>query len=404
MDTLRIRMYNVLFGDAILVTVPDRSADGKLETRNILFDVGNVLPASKGGADEVFEPIVKDILKVLNGKPLDMYVMTHEHMDHTQGLPYAEKNFYKKSEGQLRKLLKTKYSWLTASSAAHYYDTHPDAKKQKLYFAAVLAQIDRFMKSRIAIGEPIPSEIASLWSNNSPRETEKCVSYLRDLCENPDFVYRGFDAEKSHLFSEKETKIEIWAPEENTADYYGKYSARPLTIEENAPEGKGSQKTTSVTVTPPRGVDAGAFYDLVAMRTNPYENLLAIDQAANNTSVVLCLEWRGYRLLFTGDAEDRSWKMMDKAGVLKPVHFLKVSHHGSCTGTPETELLEKFFPAKSNDGKHRYAAVSTCFGSPYNSIPDDYTLNLIRSRCDGFYATNEGNLKPGKYVDITFEA
>lgn len=133
MDALRVRVYNVLFGDAILVSVPDCGADGKVETRHILFDVGNVLPESKGGADEVFKPVVENILEVLDGKPLDLYVMTHEHLDHVQGLPYAESKFYKKSEGQLCSLLKTKCAWLTASSAADYYDTHPEAKKQHLF-------------------------------------------------------------------------------------------------------------------------------------------------------------------------------------------------------------------------------------------------------------------------------
>ena len=52
MDTLRVRAYNVRFGDALLVTVPDRDpATGTTTTRNILIDVGNVL--NKEGGDGV---------------------------------------------------------------------------------------------------------------------------------------------------------------------------------------------------------------------------------------------------------------------------------------------------------------------------------------------------------------
>ena len=52
MDTLRVRAYNVRFGDAILVTVPDRDpATDKTTTRHILIDVGNVL--SKEGGDDI---------------------------------------------------------------------------------------------------------------------------------------------------------------------------------------------------------------------------------------------------------------------------------------------------------------------------------------------------------------
>ena len=81
---------------------------------------------------------------------------------------------------------------------------------------------------------------------------------------------------------------------------------------------------------PPRGVDAGAFYNLSTSATpTRRRRLLSIDKASNNTSIVLLLEWEGWRLLFTGDAEKRSWRTMDKHGLVGPVDFLKVSHHGS---------------------------------------------------------------------------
>src|SRR3954447_1082013 len=86
-DKLRVRVYNVLFGDAILVSVPDRGPSGKTEQRHILIDFGNAFV--KGGRDDVFEPVMRDILAVLDGRPLDLYVMTHEHLDHVQGLYYT---------------------------------------------------------------------------------------------------------------------------------------------------------------------------------------------------------------------------------------------------------------------------------------------------------------------------
>jgi beta-lactamase superfamily II metal-dependent hydrolase len=402
MDTLQIRIYNVLFGDAILVSVPDRNKNGKVETRHILFDVGNVILDSKGGADTIFKPIVENILKVLDGKPLDLYVMTHEHLDHVQGLPYAEKNFFKETEGQLRGLLKTKYVWLTGSSAPDYYEKHLESKKQQLNFNNLYSRIERFLKSRIALGETIPTQIATMWANNNPRKTADCVKYLRELGEKTYYSYRGFDTQKNQPFNE--LKIEIWAPEENTADYYRKRAAPPLAFGENELNETAPEKTSLTRIIPPSGVDAKAFYDLVDMRTNPYESLLNIDQAANNTSLVLCLEWRGYRLLFAGDAEEISWRKMNQAGVLKPVHFLKVSHHGSYTGTPEPELLEKILPIKAKDKKPRYTAVSTCLGSQYQGVPDEDTLNLIRNRCDRLYATNQDTSNPGEYFDVTFEA
>lgn len=404
MDTLRIRAYNVLFGDAILISIPDRNSSGEVETRHVLIDVGNVLFKTKGGADHVFKQVMKNILEVLDGQPLDLYVMTHEHLDHVQGLLYSEEKFYVESDDELRQKLQTRYAWLTASAAEGYYENHPDAKERHLEFRYIYSEIDRYLRAGVASREPILGAIEALWMNNNPRKTKDCVKYLSNLCDNTSYVYRGFDFEDQHPFHE--TKIEFWAPEENTANYYGKFrpAIKGLGVTELSKSGKG--KPTIIELIPPKGVDAGAFYNLVNSRKNLFENLLAIDKAANNTSVVFCLEWRGYRLLFTGDAEERSWKTMDRKGVLKPVHFLKVSHHGSYNGTPEPELLDKILPLDSHDAKPRYALVST-WEDTYDNVPDNDTLDSIRDRCDKLYEVHKenGNVRsPGDYVEIKFEA
>src|SRR5262245_36511880 len=132
MATLRVRAYNVHFGDAILVTVPDQGT-----TRHVLIDVGNVL-SKEGGDDTVFKPVVEDVLKELGGKPLDLYVMTHEHLDHVQGLYYAATTHALQ--------LKADWAWLTASAAPDYYTKHPEAKKKlellRTAYAALRERMD----------------------------------------------------------------------------------------------------------------------------------------------------------------------------------------------------------------------------------------------------------------------
>jgi hypothetical protein len=363
-------MYNVRFGDAVLVTIPDKDpATGAVARRNLLIDVGNVLN-KEGGADEVFKPVVEDILRVLDGKPLDLYVMTHEHLDHVQGLFHAATRSF--PEGELRRRLDVRAAWLTASAHPRYYDTHPDARRQKDLLAAAYQRI----ASHLA-GGPQESvrQFASLLANNDPRSTSECVDFLRSIApvNRTFYAHRQMDTAGKHPF--KEARFEVWAPEEDTSAYYR--SLLPMATAGPAAGGAAEPAPPRV---PPAGVDAGAFYDLVDWRARGFaDNLLAIDRAANNTSVVLCLEWRGKRLLFAGDAEIGSWRMMEKKGVLKPVDFLKVSHHGSHNGTPDGSILDRFLPKPASGAPKRRAAVST-WDDTYSGIPHTPTNDKLKER------------------------
>ena len=380
MDALRIRTYNVRFGDAILISVPDQDPAGHTEMRHILIDVGNVL-RGEGGEDAVFGAILRDVQEVLDGKPLDLYVMTHEHMDHVQGLPYAAE--------KLGIELDVAHAWLTASAAKDYYDHHPEAKKQHLQLVEAYQSISSFLQ---AVPERETPWIQALMLNNNPNRTADCVDYLRELAAQTTYVYRGIDLAGTHPFHE--TQFQILAPEEDTSAYYGRF--QPMALGVTMGEGR-RPKPRPTRLIPPEGVDAGAFYNLVEARRHGFaENLLAIDKARNNTSVVFTLEWRGWRLLFSGDAEVRSWQTMDKHGALSPVHVLKVSHHASHNGTPQDSILDELLPPAAPDGKRRYALVSTFHGT-YNNVPDEHTLERLSARAE--LVSSEG-LDDGAPVDV----
>jgi beta-lactamase superfamily II metal-dependent hydrolase len=381
-DKLTVRIYNVRFGDAILVTVPDRDPDSGVTTkRRILIDVGNapkVAGSGEGGEDEVFEPVIASILNELGGKPLDLYVMTHEHLDHVQGLFYAAK---KLPALDFANRFKVNRLWLTASAHPDYYDEdkHPNARKKKLEFMAMFQRLQAFLSLNPAAAM---HGLAELLNNNDPTKTGQCVEFLRQL--NPAktvFVHREIKKQDlKHPF--KEAKFEIWAPEEDTSDYYGNFQSLDVGA---VPAPVATDRSTSASpaapaATPPSGVDLGAFLRLLdARRGGIADNLLAIDKAANNTSVVFSLEWRGWRLLFAGDAEIRSWKTMARENVLKPVHFLKVSHHGSHNGTPADDIFDAILPQAPPDNRNRSAAIST-WTETYSGIPHQPTNDRLSSR------------------------
>ncbi|HEX9687681.1 MAG TPA: hypothetical protein VGB47_01260 [Thermoanaerobaculia bacterium] len=402
-DTLTVRFYNVRFGDAILITVPDRNPKTKKVTkRRILIDFGNAptVASPEGGDDSVFKPVVDDLIQELGGKPIDLYVMTHEHLDHVQGLPHADKKTH--PNGELATKLPIDYAWLTGSAREDYYEDHPDAKKKKLAFIEMYEKIERHLK---LAGEDQLAPFRRFLAINNPASTKQCVEFLRTVArKKTSYVHRsvGKPADGTPLFKVKgthpfkEARLEIWAPEEDTSDYYGKF--QPLSLGEVA-AGAGVLAEAAVPPLPPPGVDAGAFYNLVDTRLSGIgDNMLAIDQAENNTSVVFLLEWRKWRLLFAGDAEIRSWQTMNREGVLKPVHFLKVSHHGSHNGTPEDDLFEAILPKKAPDKRKRTACISTWMDT-YPGIPHAATNKRLKSRCD-FHTTLDDPDEPFYEVDF----
>lgn len=150
---------------------------------------------------------------------------------------------------------------------------------------------------------------------------------------------------------------------------------------------------------PPVGIDAGAFYDLVSGRDDVNAaSVLAIDAAANNTSLVIEISWRGWKLLFCGDAEKRSWQTMLANKQLEPVHFVKIAHHGSKTGTV-ADILDTVMPGESPDGKPRQAIVSTRHHMDWPSVPDDDTLKLYSDRCT---LLDTSTVDPGQAVEAKF--
>ena len=380
-ENLVVRMYNIRFGDAILVTVPDKDPrTGRTTTRRILIDVGNapkVAGTGEGGDDAVFKDVMADILDELGGNPLDLYVLTHEHLDHAQGLFFTSTEL---PALDLANRLTVSHVWLTASAHPDYYDPvkgkFPEAMKKRLELDTMYRRVAALMAARPTAAT---NDLAKLLANNDPTKTTQCVEFLRRL--NPGkthYIFRGARLRGTHPF--REASLSVWAPEEDTTVYYGRFIPLDAGAVPIPPEGNRRRLPPPADPRPPAGVDVGAFLRLAqARRGGAVDNLLEIDKASNNTSIVFALEWRGWRLLFSGDAEVRSWKTMNKMGVLRPVHFLKVSHHGSHNGTPADDIFDAILPANPPDARPRHAVIST-WEDTYPGIPDGPTSRRIADR------------------------
>lgn len=382
---LRVRIYNVLFGDAILLTIPEIDEAGNEVKVNVLFDVGNAL-AGEGGRDEVFKAVLENIRDELDHAPLDLYIMTHEHMDHIQGLLHGSR--------KLGIEFKARHLWMTASSAGPaYYNRFPKARTKRLAALAAYEGVAAFLAKSAA---PVPAGITALLAINNPQSSKDCVKHISERGlggVEPRYVHRTADVAGHHPF--RRTKVRLLAPEEDTSIYYGALPPRTLGA---VLDGAAPVSLDTKAITPPAGVAAGHFFDLVAFRSSGMAaSLKTIDKAANNSSVALEIEWNGWRLFFPGDAEEKSWEMMDRSNGLRPVHFLKISHHGSKNGTPRLQL-DKVLPEHVPDGRPRFAVVSTREGA-YSGVPDADTLALVASRA---HLDDTRSLSEGGWFDITF--
>ncbi|MBI3972357.1 MAG: hypothetical protein HY332_13845 [Chloroflexi bacterium] len=383
-EQLTVHAYNVLFGDAILVEVPDGG-----QRRFILFDVGNVV-AGEGGRDQPLLDAFDDIIRRTDGH-VDLYVMTHEHLDHVQGLRLA---------AERGRTLRADTVWMTASSEPGYYDRHPDARQRRLELLEAVEAFDAILGA-----DALPVGLERTHALNVAR-TADYVDHIRRLTPRPHYVHRESDVRDLHPLAEAE--LRILAPEEDTSVYYGRVRAHLALPAHGADRSSGAagarragRKQHPPAPVPPPGVDAGAFYDLIkCLNGGLAESLLAIDKAGNNTSLVVELTWRGRRLLFAGDAEQESWRLMARHADLRPVDLLKVAHHGSRTGRPPAEALDRILPEVRRDGA--VAVLSTHRSDRWKDVPDADAIAELEARTGTLYRTDD--VPPGAPIIVTLES
>jgi hypothetical protein len=375
---IRVRSYNVEFGDCVLFSVNEGSAQ-KPAWKHALFDFGNV--AGKGGPNELFAPIAADIKKVTHNT-LDLLVMTHEHLDHMEGFYHQRKIFDS---------MKVKHVWMSIPSAPDYYQTHPKSRKALAAAQRMLRTCHAEFRARGWLRGASGPMLKALIQNNLTN-TDR-VNYVRKLGKkNVHYLYRGVSTMGKHPF--QKVDFRILAPEEEMSVYYGKALAFARGMGGLRQRFAGVPERRAL----PRHISRTEFERLRdALQSGELDAVQEIDAAKNNTSLVVLATVGGKKLLFTGDAEVESWEKMQKKKLLGPVDFLKVSHHGSWNGTPKFDgksVVETLFPATSSKkGAALVSTKSNVYGT-VNKVPHEETLQLFRKRCEKVYVTED--LKPGK--------
>jgi beta-lactamase superfamily II metal-dependent hydrolase len=373
---IKVRAYNVRFGDCILVSIPVPTGE-----KHVLFDFGNA-PAQvkgKGGTNDVFEPIAKDI-RTRTKKVLDLVVMSHEHLDHMEGF-YSERAIF---DG-----MQVKRVWLSLMSDPNYYKEFKKARKEQRAKKALFDMVERWKRSGAL--SLIPRDVQTVIANNNVLDlsNQQRIEYLRKLGSVAYLSRTRKQAAKNHGLGAG-VKVEILAPESDASIYYSKLPGKPFSLGARLDRatmaiGRTPRRSSRRSLLRPPHMAADEFDRLKEEISQlDIEAVLAIDKAANNTSLVVRLTANGKVLLFTGDAEEESWAQIEKRKLLAPVDFLKIAHHGSINGIPfsgANSVLERLL----KKGKKTIALVSTRRGvygeSKETKIPHHQLMADLKKRC-----------------------
>ena len=380
---VRVRAYNVRFGDCILISFSDGA-----DERHILVDFGNA-PASvrgEGGKNDVFAPVAKDLAKRTK-KRIDLLVLSHEHLDHMEGF-YSERSVFDRFEiGEV---------WMPAMSAPDYYRRYPNCKPEKKARLALLNTALRWQRE--GYFDRLPASVRALIANNVLALANKDrIDYLRGLVTKKQLKFLSRRRRVIRPASlGRNVRIEVLAPERDASVYYHGSDRRfwmDAAARFGAMEDTRSSRTATNPPKSPRHMAPDEFANLRDLIAEMDMNdLLAIDKAANNTSLVLRLTIHDKTLLFPGDAEAESWAMMKDAGLLAPVDLLKLAHHGSINGMPfegANDVLAQVLKPR----RKTIALVSTCRGvygdTRETEIPQHRLMARLDEKCAKVYVTQD---------------
>jgi beta-lactamase superfamily II metal-dependent hydrolase len=408
-ENLMVRVYKVGFGDCIYLKIPDGDT-----FFHVLIDCG-----TSGKGDDILKPVLCNLKTLLRKENadlvLDLLIVTHPHADHIKG--FNPEWF----EG-----IKIRNIWLSAFMK----EDHPLAQQaialQQTTENAVISLLNTIEKNQLNINPEANHLLINSISNTGALEALK--QGLPGSSEiQPLYVARDIAAQESNAltpeqkrkykldydggttrfigFNENTSKIRVLAPEWDIDRFYLGGDETDfhslLAFQEDRGIGRSFKGEDKKIVTPPKNISRRDFNLLInSIYYSAFAFILGDKELKNNTSVVLMFEWRGRRLLFTGDAEyhdgefkenrrNSSWDIMYNINETKellstPIDFLKIGHHGSVNGFPfldkegeEEKFLNDLLPPEQAEISQ--AVVSTLKGK-HGGVPYPLLMKEIGSR------------------------
>jgi len=310
-ESVRIRMYEVGHGDCFLLKF---RYQGQAD-RHVLIDCGTTAATWQEQYRRLRE-VASDIKEECGGK-LDVVVATHPHRDHIGGFARSESPT---APGAILSALRPRLvlmPWTEDPKRSHFR-----------YQSKVAATLHRALKTS-TVHATIPNQ--------------RAVESLQRLGRRRKYLHAGMDSGLDELLPGVRVHVLGPAAERKADRKFWKAAIdgpRPKRkLFPNAPQWHPC-------LAPPQ---TRWFIDRLSKLQE--EQLIALAQslneAVNNTSLILLFQFGEHNLLFPGDAESAAWHdALQSPFVRKMIArttVYKASHHGKANGSPQqlARLLEQ---------------------------------------------------------------
>jgi hypothetical protein len=372
-DAVRVSMYNVGFGDCFLLRFP-----GPDREHTLLIDCGSIKQGTAGSTDVIVKQLIEDITTEGVAR-IDVVAMTHRHKDHVSGfgnaswrdvevgevwLPWTENP----EDDRAREFLNEMAGFASAlgevASVADRLGFMPAERELldhiidntlTLSNEKALATLHRGFK---ASGAPIPRKYLSRSPTESRSDQLPGVTINVLAPSKDEKVIRDMDPPSSESFLR---------------------AVAGLSAEESNDSLPFDRDETS------DGQPDEGLKELLRRIANQSALLAAVmlENAVNNTSLMLIFEIGDAALLFPGDSQWGSWKINLEDPVsralLERTTFYKIGHHGSHNATPVT-FVEKVINTPGGPASEVWAAASVAEHGSFTEIPRGPLLTALTKR------------------------